>query len=73
MTIIQMMLKDSENAIMLDRAAFNRYHQKEITLEECMERFYRNNNVPNQDKILTPQMFKEWLKGLGYGLQDFEE
>lgn len=67
MNIITKVLNGSENARSKDLYAFNRWYKGEIDTEECMQEFFRNNRVrfDVQDRI-TPEMFTEWLKGLGY-------
>jgi len=66
MTTIQRLLNKSSNSANEDCRAFNMYYNGEITIEECLEKFYANNRIPNKDRIITVQEFKNWLKGLGY-------
>lgn len=66
MGLIQRLLSKSNGSVIRDKTTFEKYKLGQISLEQCMQEFYKNNYVRNEDQILTKAMFKEWLEGIGY-------
>lgn len=66
MTLIQRLLNKSKNSADADCRSFNMYHNGDITIEECLIRFYANNRIKNEDQIINIKEFEEWLKSIGY-------
>ena len=67
---ITKVLKKGINAAGEDQKRFNAYSKGKITLEECMDWFFYNNNVRQQDREkITAELFKAWLYTEGYGMR----
>lgn len=73
MTLMQSVIKKGDYATYLDTKIFNQYHDKEITLQECKQKFYKNNKVERDKRLLiTDSMFEDWLRSLGYWVMDYK-
>lgn len=71
MTIIQQVLKKGERNAFSDTKAFNDYNKNIISLEECRDIFFKNNEVSKENQeLITLNYFKGWLNELGYGGND---
>lgn len=46
-----------------DKAVFDRYCKKKITIEECLEQFKENNGIGDDIDL---QEFERWLASLGW-------
>lgn len=67
---ITKVLKKGIKAAGEDQKRFNAYSKGLITLEECMDWFFYNNNVRQQDREkITAELFKAWLYTEGYGMR----
>lgn len=68
---ISRVLKKSLNSVRLDQKIFNEYSKGKMSLETCMEMFFRNNNVKDDARaLITEDLFKAWLYTEGYGMRD---
>lgn len=59
--ILKRSARDKDNQI------FRSYNLGEITIEDCLEKFFANNYATDeQRKEVTTDMFKEWLRTEGW-------
>lgn len=65
---IQRNLKKSVDSAINDKLAFEEWLQRKITIEECRERFFRNNNIHRtaEKRKITIDIFISWLHSLGW-------
>lgn len=67
---ITKVLKKGIKAAQEDQKRFNQYAQGKISLDECLEWFFWNNNVKPKDReAITKDLFKNWLYVEGYGMR----
>lgn len=65
---ITKVLKKGASAVWYDQKAFNDYSRGEISIEECMDKFFNNNQVKKEERAeITQDLFKKWLYTEGYG------
>lgn len=57
--------KGYPRAIQQDKANFERWNRGEIDTREAIKRFLENNNKP-KDTPVDFELFRKWLKSLGY-------
>ena len=65
--IIQNNLRKSDAAASRDKANFEKYVLGQVSLSECNHYFKLNNCIraSESDKI-TDEMFKDWMRSLGW-------
>jgi len=65
--MIQEYLKKGWTAASNDKTLFEDCHLGKMSLKECKRLFLENNSFPDRFyDILTDEMFRGWLKTLGY-------
>ena len=59
------LLAKSEAAALLDSRVFYKLCRNEVTLEEAI-RIFRKNNLIHPDIYIDPNEFLNWVRSLGY-------
>lgn len=59
-------LKKTDTASNYDKKIFEEYHRKKISLRECFEWFMKNNLGRVEESYWDPNLFKSWLRTIGY-------
>lgn len=59
------LLSKSEAAANADKATFEKWQNKQITIEECIRLFCKNNHV-KQGTPIDEYEFIRWMEGLGF-------
>ena len=65
--LIRKFLKRSEHAIDIDKKIFEQWQLGKISLQECMNTFLKNNDIPRKiQKDINEEYFTGWLNSIGY-------
>jgi len=65
--VIQESLKKGGYVASQDQLVFTKYMFRKITLQECKQSFFKNNDVIYYHQVqITDELFKEWLKSIWY-------
>ena len=65
--MIQRSLRSGEYSRALDMSLFAKYRLGRITLNECKEQFFKNNQVIEARRMfITDEVFRVWLESLGW-------
>lgn len=66
--IIQENLKKTQDSANFDKSAFEDWIAHRISIEECRERFFKNNEINSLQirSAITINLFLMWLRSLGW-------